>query len=610
MSVSLAEIKAVVDYHAVTPHLAPLRNDLAATFIKDLGRGIAVLDNAESPAQKLEALSRIRAAVDFVETRENPQRMAEADAFQNLKNALFIYTQAELEKIGVHSLHAPDKPRSPLSEIISNMSPFKANALMEILARGNSESLEQDLRALYEASDTTAEAKRFRQFLGTHAVAFLGGENSQNFTVTHQLTGARQVLKLEDRDRSPRHVERHLRDYLPNLLIPHYAERQVEGAVPLRLGDYERASRTLIATDFIHGGSALQHAEKMRNAGKGFEAAADIGLQMCDAFKNIQNAGCFFPDSKLSNWLVDASGRLIIADTKSFLFTNSYGNYTPVTPGNENLPVLQTHGFGIYGLPDDNIPAEAAHAALLGRNLYTSLTGEWPPHRDFQESDFSHPAFATERGAAFKTLIQDLTHPVPSERKSLDAARASLMTLGALPVPFLEAAARLNTLKVGENDPGVQSYLAAKEAACRNASSPEEKEAIIASMNSLYDNLKNGAFTQITGLIHQLREDGKSIFSIGSLDKAERITNALRALPLDERVNPATGTSPQAIALKEAIASHRHFWKSSPKADAEGKIDENAASSSFRSMKNQLNAMREESTPEEAPKPPASPSVR
>lgn len=609
MSVSLADIKTVVDYHEASPQLEPLRDDLAAVFIKDLRRALNDFESAESPEQKREALNRMREAVDFVESRESPLRMARADNFQNLKHALFIYTKSELEKIGVRSMHAPNIPRSPLSEIISNMSPFKANALMEILARGPSANLTQDLRTLYEASDTSAEAKRFRQFLATHAISFLGGANSQNFKVVHQLTGAAQVLKVEDRDLSPRHVERHLRARVPNVLIPHYAERQVEGGVPLRLGGLERASRTLIVSDYVHGGSALEHAEKMRNEGRGFEASADIGLQMCDAFKNIQNADCFFPDSKLSNWLVDASGRLIIADTKSFLFTNAYGNYTPVTPGNESLPVLRTHGFDTYGLPNDNIPAEAAHAALLGRNLYTSLTGEWPPHREFQESDFSHPLFTSERGASFKTLIQDLTHPVLAERQSLDAARATLMSLGAVPTPFLEAAARLKSLQVGENDPGVQSYLAAKEAAYRNTSSPEAKEAIIASMNDLHDSLKNGAFSQITGLIHQLREDGKSLFSIGSLEKAERIATTLRALPLDERVNPATSTSPQAIALKEAIASHRHFWKSSPKADEEGKIDEHAASSSFRSLKTQLNGLREESSPEDTPKPPASPSV-
>ena len=85
--------------------------------------------------------------------------------------------------------------------------------------------------------------------------------------------------------------------------------------------------------------------------------------KMANTFLDIQNAECFFPDAKISNWLVDKRYNLFIGDTKSFLFANKNGFYSPDVTGNEYYPaLLSTPDFRPPEfLDEDTINVDNAH---------------------------------------------------------------------------------------------------------------------------------------------------------------------------------------------------------------------------------------------------------
>jgi len=154
--------------------------------------------------------------------------------------------------------------------------------------------------------------------------------------------------------------------------------------------------------------------------------------QMAEAFKGIQDANCMFPDAKPANWLIDSNGRIRIADTKSFLFTEN-GIYKGNLEGEEKTYMLYTKGYLTTEMMPhimDNtnstpINSEKMHASHLGRNIYQCLTGEWP-----DSFDFNYPIFRTELGKEYRRLITKLTQDPPENRMSLDDAKKELQRLG------------------------------------------------------------------------------------------------------------------------------------------------------------------------------------
>jgi hypothetical protein len=84
-----------------------------------------------------------------------------------------------------------------------------------------------------------------------------------------------------------------------------------------------------------------------------------------------------FPDAKLTNWLVNEEGKLILADTKSFVFVDARGNYSNSLPGNEHTGLLQTSVFRPLELGGGSANADGVHAYILGKNLHSFLTGKF-----------------------------------------------------------------------------------------------------------------------------------------------------------------------------------------------------------------------------------------
>jgi hypothetical protein len=402
-------------------NLPPLIKDV---FVKSINQAIGAYNIAKTSQSKKEALDRMMAAIKYVDVHTPPQTLAKADTFHNLKSDLFQKIKQAYAEIGVRSMAKEGSP--PIADILSNMSQEYADELMDILLRNkkNKSELKKNLTSLYPRDDITPEAQAWKNFLSEHSIEFLGGGNSSNFKVTNIQDNSVNVLKVDNRLFNPRNVEQHLRENTSGILTPIDADRQVKGISPNNI------SRTLLVTDFCPLGSLDSYSTKRQGTEKYLTTSILMG-QMADAFKSIQDAHCMFPDAKAQNWLIDSNGRIRIADTKSFLFTNELGMYNIYVPGNEYTGMLHTEGYltsemkQFYENKIDSLNAEKVHRSLLGRNIYECLTGTWP-----KSFDFNHPIFRTELGIEYQQLIGNLVKDPPENRMSLEDAKKELQRLG------------------------------------------------------------------------------------------------------------------------------------------------------------------------------------
>lgn len=93
----------------------------------------------------------------------------------------------------------------------------------------------------------------------------------------------------------------------------------------------------------------------------------------------------------------------------------------------------------------------------------------------------------------------------------------------------------------------------------------------------------------IISMVDKFNNDGKSFFDIGSKAKAERIMKALNKIPV-EKWSDIDLKNPN-DELSRAIASHRHFWRSSPENNA-GSVIEKKAATSFKELKGKLEKIK------------------
>ena len=129
---------------------------------------------------------------------------------------------------------------------------------------------------------------------------------------------------------------------------------------------------------------------------------------------------------------MDGTGKIRLADTKSFVFTDKNGDFSYTVPGNEDVTILRTREF----IPSEidragnlHFKAEYLHSSLLGRNIYTYLTG-YPPS-DKKLKNLEHESFfQSTLGKQYKLLIEALIIDPPKARMSLEEAQDKLLELG------------------------------------------------------------------------------------------------------------------------------------------------------------------------------------
>jgi hypothetical protein len=406
-----------------------LDTQIGNRFARELNTAIDTFYQAATPDAKEEALKSMQKAIDYVDVYSMPKNLANAEKFHSTKSSLF--TQIRQAYAQNNNSLVPKGVKAPIANLLSDMSPERADKLMEILHKGKNDTLKLELLTLY-GKEAGPEANKWKEFLKTHAIEFLGGGNSKNFKVVNTTNGDVKVLKVDNRLGMARHVEQHLRVNLGDVFTPIYADRQVKGNDP----QGKMVSRTLLVTDLCPSGSVQEDSQKLRTPPHSVERdratfmrASNIMSQMSQVYMDIQKNNCMFPDSKLTNWLVDSEGKLRIGDTKSFLFTEN-GFYKNNIMENKDLGMIYTLGFTPQEFAKPPYEVEKAHSALLGRNIYTYLTGKWPPNGR-SIGLLSEPIFNSQIGAEYQKLIQDLTRDPPSSRLSLANAKDKLVGLWA-----------------------------------------------------------------------------------------------------------------------------------------------------------------------------------
>ncbi|MDR3503390.1 MAG: hypothetical protein P4L79_12505 [Legionella sp.] len=334
------------------------------------------------------------------------------------------FTYLDVSSLQEHSLEAqlasrrsPFDPTS-LPELIANMPPEKVDSLLKILFEGANFN-RVDLINLY--SPLEEGYKDFQMFLHTHTIMSLGGVNSHNFKITNTRSGKNLVLKIDFREKYPRHADIHLRKRsLENVCTPIWAERDARFVN----NKNQQITRSLLVTDYCQGSDLENHAQLSRPINELISLALNIYLQMANLLRNIVRDGCAFTDMKNSNWLID-NGVLKLADTKSFLFIDESGLLDMTIPDNYWF-------YGITGTVDLIPPelncrmpppssADKAHTFMLGKNLYQFLTRA-PDLDDVigKKTDFSDPIFLTPSGTLLKSLIEKLTQEDSKQRPSMD----------------------------------------------------------------------------------------------------------------------------------------------------------------------------------------------
>lgn len=415
---------------------------------------------------------KIRALTDVIEIRQRIQDTYHEKYVNNfpevlaIQEKLFTDIQQEFNALGRNNLSGIINPRAPqesnaFSDILNNMAPEKVNQLIGILSKGGGFN-RHALSTLYKPGENPA----FEQFIATHAISYLGGSNSKNFKITPP-AGIPYVLKIENRLGLRKLPVAHLQDpslpspSLNSVLTPIMAERQGT----LVDADGTKITRTALVTEFCAGSDVETHSKKHgKNIQQRTEAALSIYDQMLTALLTIEGRGCAFSDMKNTNWLVDEHGKLLIADTKGFLFTEPNGTLTPdiVNIGGGWARSASFITPEMNSMSSSGISVDPMHAHMFGKNLYQYLTAcnecELASINHFSQMNFNYPIFQTEEGKKLAALIKDTVQYKPHDRISLQTASGRLNEI-RLNVEQKKILLYMAELRLITNDKNIEQYL-------------------------------------------------------------------------------------------------------------------------------------------------------
>lgn len=572
------------------PHLSDFehgalpREDMVK-FTKEVNLLIDQYNKQDKDSSKIDTLKEIQKKIQEIDYKYRPSQLARSPGYQSAHDSLFKDIQYQYSSLGVSSFSSPKKSSS-LPEVIANMSPEKTNQLLGILNKGKEADLDNELKALYQPTDKSEEAKAFRQFLKEHEISFLGGGNSKNFKVTRLKDGTESVLKVDNRLDMPRNIESHLREKLGDKFAPIDTERTAIG----KDSEGKPIQRTLLVTEFCKGGSVDQQRSQFTTVPELVENTGKIFEQMSSVMLDIQEAGCMFPDAKITNWLVDEDNKIRLADTKSFLFTDKNGNYHSDIPGNEYCGFISTGGFQPPEFYKSSMSSDSVHAYILGKNLYYYTSGKLGKGDDGSKYDFSGQFFKTKEGPEYKEIIEGLIKPDPSKRMPVREAVDRLFMINN--PEFKDVFTDLKKLKFGENDKVMNDYIRDKQKQINSTTNPDERAKILKELETTVSKLKEDKATQeVKNVINGFRERA-GLFTVGMKAKATRIENEMSKLSIEERSN-FFGSDKSEQVLK-AIASHRHWGKGGKTyVTKEGEIDQEKAAQSFKDFKSKFKAQME-----------------
>lgn len=408
-------------------------------------------------------------------------------------------------------------------------------------------------------------------------MTYLGGENSKNFKVTNINSGQQEVLKLDYRLNMPKSIEQYFNKIMPHLFPNIPAQRMV--TFPPSKGTKSRARvnvlRTLLVTEYCNNGSVLDYRKKIKSLPEVLNNADDIFLQMTNTFIELQSNNGIFPDSKITNWLIDDDKKLKIFDTKSLLHTDAKGYYLKNHPGNKYAGFLTSHRYNPPEfLKPDKVKADSAHAYLLGCNLYEFLMDK---KYESKSSKLSPTLLKMENGQAYQDLITSLLEKDPEKRMSLKEVEHSL-----LEIKSKKLLSELKLLKFGPNDTKMDNFIS-KKAQALNCAKKSEKEKVLIELQTLIDNLKGDpAHSYLKKLIKNHR-GASTFFSHSKKEKAMIIENTMANVPVEDRSNILNSNS--RMMILKTLASPNYSAKNLNASLQKNDIDEEKADKTYKDFK-------------------------
>lgn len=291
-------------------------------------------------------------------------------------------------------------------------------------------------------------------------------------------------------------------------------------------------------------------------------AALHIYSQMSVILKKLTENRCAFIDMKNNNWLIDEAEQLVVADTKSFLYTDEHGNIDYRTPYNR----WHSTTCSPYITPREYstsypFSSEKLMVYVLGKNLYQFLTqcpGTYLNEKDEGALlDFSNPIFHSSLGSEFREFIKLMIRPNPADRPSLDLVLNKWCTY--LKEPCSSILSNIQHYSLGAIDITMTIFIREKEAQLVFATTIEQVNAIKQELERTLSAVRQNAdIERVKNIIRGLRREA-GFFTWGMNAKAARIERALVEVPLEERAAILTAMTPAAKKLSEALASPRYI---------------------------------------------------
>lgn len=123
--------------HRVMPAIAPFKAGKLPSgdmnhFTTEVNKLIEQYNKEEDPAKKKGHLGEMQKKIKEVENKYPPDSIAGSPEYLARHSALFEEIKYQYASLGTKSLITAQQQSSPLSEIIANMSPDKANELFLI----------------------------------------------------------------------------------------------------------------------------------------------------------------------------------------------------------------------------------------------------------------------------------------------------------------------------------------------------------------------------------------------------------------------------------------------------------------------------------------------
>lgn len=553
-------------HHGMRDFLAALNHSL-----DDINQDIQAYHAASNTSleEKRARLSALEAKMQAIDDVQSDRYIVVCpEYFTQFHTKLFDAIQKEKQLL--------DKPAQPstLADLIATMPPEKINELSEILANVSEDSLQARIEALYQPGEAGKQA--FDEFLTNHRIRFLGGNNSKNFVVHHIQTREKQVLKIENRLGYPKQPERVLEQSndatLSSALTTVYAERRTV------YDDYnptvhQRVARTLLVTDYCAGTDLETYGFNIRHPHIKLITAVSIHISMAEILESIQANQRAFPDMKNTNWLIDASNQVRLADRKSLVATNRAGEITAETRYLRSPYMIAPE---MNKKPKISFSADKMHAYILSKNLYQYLTGcnidafyTSPDCKtiklDASEFDFSHPIFRTPKGVALKQLLKRTLRENPDDRLSLSQVNAELKSIypeyqqsisQAMQTLKKQGETHINliqTYSISPADSQMQQLVTEQTQALQHNTTLQEQ---LNTERDLADKLN--ALKKIAPDIHKFQTITQELRSLELNALADQLEQKLCALPIQQRYLAFEPGRPEAIDFNAINAAITH----------------------------------------------------